>query len=90
MMRDTQTSGLPVLDPSGRILGSFSPGDLRAMMAEHFGALALPVGEFLALEHGTEWWGESRGQQRMAADLRLWMLLNLSEIICWSLSYLRF
>jgi len=22
-------------------------------MAEHFGSLALPVGEFLALEHGT-------------------------------------
>lgn len=29
-------------------------------MAEHFGALALPVGEFLALEHGTEFQGYSR------------------------------
>jgi len=25
----------------------------RTIMAEHFGSLALPVGEFLALEHGT-------------------------------------
>ncbi len=29
-------------------------------MAEHFGALALPVGEFLALEHGTEFVGYRR------------------------------
>lgn len=28
-------------------------------MAEHFGALSLPVGEFLALEHGTEFQGYS-------------------------------
>ena len=26
-------------------------------MSEHFGSLALPVGEFLALEHGTEYHG---------------------------------
>ncbi len=26
-------------------------------MAEHFGSLSLPVGEFLALEHGTEYHG---------------------------------
>lgn len=30
---------------------------LRTIMAEHFGALSLPVGEFLALEHGTEFVG---------------------------------
>jgi hypothetical protein len=29
-------------------------------MAEHFGALSLPVGEFLALEHGTEFVGYRR------------------------------
>jgi hypothetical protein len=28
------------------------------IMAEHFGSLALPVGEFLALEHGTGGWVE--------------------------------
>ena len=32
-------------------------------MAEHFGALALPVGEFLALEHGTEFVGYTRIQE---------------------------
>ena len=33
---------------------------MRTIMAEHFGALALPVGEFLALEHGTEFVGYRR------------------------------
>jgi len=31
-------------------------------VAEHFGAMALPVGEFLALEHGTEFWGVDRAE----------------------------
>lgn len=35
----------------------------RTIMAEHFGALSLPVGEFLALEHGTEFQGYSRIQE---------------------------
>lgn len=29
----------------------------RTFATEHFGALALPIGEFLALEHGTEYSG---------------------------------
>ena len=29
----------------------------RTIVSEHFGSLALPVGEFLALEHGLEYWG---------------------------------
>lgn len=29
-------------------------------MSEHFGSMALPVGEFLAKEHGTEFWGVDR------------------------------
>ena len=29
----------------------------RSIESEHFGSLALPVGEFLALEHGLEYWG---------------------------------
>ncbi len=41
----------------GRILGNFSVSELRSIVAEHFGSLALPVGEFLALEHGTEYAG---------------------------------
>lgn len=37
------------------------------MTAEHFGSLALPVGEFLALEHGTEYWGVSDHHHAAAA-----------------------
>ncbi|KIY91393.1 hypothetical protein MNEG_16571 [Monoraphidium neglectum] len=40
--------------------GNFSVSEMRTIMAEHFGALALPVGEFLALEHGTEFVGYRR------------------------------
>ena len=38
-------------------------------MAEHFGSLALPVGEFLALEHGTGGWvgGASVGSGHASA-----------------------
>ncbi|EFJ40899.1 hypothetical protein VOLCADRAFT_107937 [Volvox carteri f. nagariensis] len=39
----------------GRLLGNFSASEMRTMTAEHFGALALPVGEFLALENETEY-----------------------------------
>lgn len=39
------------------MIGNFGVSELRTITAEHFGALALPVGEFLALEHGTEYWG---------------------------------
>ena len=41
-------------------IGNFSVSEMRTIMAEHFGALALPVGEFLALEHGTEFVGYRR------------------------------
>lgn len=41
----------------------------RTIVAEHFGAMALPVGEFLALEHGTEFWGVDR------AELQAWSQL---------------
>jgi hypothetical protein len=54
-----------VVDGVGKIIGNLTrhAGWLlcvcRTIMAEHFGALALPVGEFLALEHGTEFQGYS-------------------------------
>ena len=38
-------------------------------MAEHFGAMALPVGEFLALEHGTEFWGVDRAELQARPQL---------------------
>ena len=40
----------------------------RTIMSEHFGSLALPVGEFLALEHGTEYHGCGRSWTRRSAD----------------------
>ena len=47
-------------------------GPYRTFVAEHFGALALPVGEFLALEHGTEYAGygihNSSDKDRIAAS----------------------
>ena len=39
-----------------------SVGVCSTIVAEHFGAMALPVGEFLALEHGTEFWGVDRAE----------------------------
>lgn len=38
---------------------NFSLSDLRCITPEHFGALALPVAEFIALENGTEFLGYS-------------------------------
>ncbi|KAG2439021.1 hypothetical protein HYH02_006549 [Chlamydomonas schloesseri] len=45
----------------GRLLGNFSASEMRTMTAEHFGALSLPVGEFLALEHDTEYVAAAAG-----------------------------
>lgn len=56
-MRRIGVSALAVLAGDGRLIGNFSASDLRTMLAEHFGALALPVGEYLAREHGTEFAG---------------------------------
>lgn len=37
-----------------------APSPHRSMTAEHFGALSLPVGEFLAMEHDTEYVAANR------------------------------
>ena len=42
---------------TGKLIGNFSATELRALTADHLGALALPVAEMLALEHGLEFWG---------------------------------
>ncbi|KAG1658931.1 hypothetical protein FOA52_003101 [Chlamydomonas sp. UWO 241] len=60
MMQDAGVSALAVLDPNGAIIGNFSASDLRTIQAGQFGALALPVGEFLALEHRVEFVGANR------------------------------
>ena len=44
-------SSLAVVGPDGRLIGNFSASEMRSITAEQFGALALPVGEFLARGH---------------------------------------
>eukprot|EP00877_Chromochloris_zofingiensis_P010625 jgi/Chrzof1/5816/Cz16g16260.t1 len=63
LMNDKQISAVAVVDGMNKIIGNFSISEMRTIMAEHFGALALPVGEFLALEHGTEFVGYTRIQE---------------------------
>ncbi|GBF97643.1 hypothetical protein Rsub_10519 [Raphidocelis subcapitata] len=60
LMHEKHISAVAVVDSVGKIIGNFSVSEMRTIMAEHFGALALPVGEFLALEHGTEFVGYRR------------------------------
>ncbi|KAI3425382.1 hypothetical protein D9Q98_009146 [Chlorella vulgaris] len=57
LMEEKGISAVAVVNAEGAIIGNFSISELRTIMAEHFGSLALPVGEFLALEHGTEYAG---------------------------------
>jgi len=57
LMEERGISAVAVTNTAGAIIGNFSVSELRTIMAEHFGSLALPVGEFLALEHGTEYAG---------------------------------
>lgn len=52
-------SGGPVLAPSGDLLANVSVSDLRSITADHLGVLALPVAEFLAVQHGTAYLGYS-------------------------------
>ncbi|GMH44300.1 hypothetical protein BSKO_12234 [Bryopsis sp. KO-2023] len=54
---DNHIGAVAVVNSTGKIIGNFSAADMRTITAEHFGSLALPVGEFLALEHGTEYSG---------------------------------
>jgi len=52
-------SGAPVVIDSGEVIANLSISDIRALTSEHFGVLALPVAEFLALEHHTAYIGYS-------------------------------
>lgn len=52
MMHKYDVSAVAVVDGAGRLMGSFSMSAMRSIVAEHFGALALPVAEFLALALG--------------------------------------
>lgn len=58
-MSDAGVSGAPVVTETGEAIANLSVSDIRALTSEHFGALALPVAEFLALEHHTSYIGYS-------------------------------
>lgn len=53
---------MAVVDSSGRLIGNFSVSDLRCITPGKFGALALPVGEFLARGHSVEYISYNRGE----------------------------
>eukprot|EP01026_Neomeris_dumetosa_P084093 TRINITY_DN981_c0_g1_i1.p1 TRINITY_DN981_c0_g1~~TRINITY_DN981_c0_g1_i1.p1 ORF type:complete len:694 (-),score=77.01 TRINITY_DN981_c0_g1_i1:202-2034(-) len=57
IIQEKGISAVAVVNSIGAIIGNFSVSELRTILAEHFGSLSLPVGEFLALEHGTEYSG---------------------------------
>jgi len=61
LMADKNISAIGV-ERDGCLIGNFSVSDMRAITADHFCSLALPVGEFLALEHGTEYAGYAAHQ----------------------------
>jgi CBS-domain-containing membrane protein len=46
-MRSKSISAVAVVDEEGCLLGNFSTSQMRTIMSEEFGALALPVSEFL-------------------------------------------
>ncbi|KAL4421528.1 hypothetical protein ABPG75_010819 [Micractinium tetrahymenae] len=61
-----QVSGAPVVTDRGELIANLSISDIRAITAEQFGALALPVAEFLAVEHGTAYLGYSASTSQHA------------------------
>eukprot|EP00798_Chlamydomonas_sp_ICE-L_P020678 gene20678-27473_t len=54
-MSAAKISSLAVVDSAGKMIGNFSMSEMRTIMAEQFGSLALPVGDFLALSNKTEY-----------------------------------
>jgi 5'-AMP-activated protein kinase regulatory gamma subunit len=54
VMKDKGLSSLGVVNHDGKLIGNFSASDFRSLTSEHFGSLALPLAEFLALSHHTE------------------------------------
>ncbi|KDD76450.1 hypothetical protein H632_c222p2, partial [Helicosporidium sp. ATCC 50920] len=58
-LAERHLSGGPVLAPDETLLANLSVSDLRALTAEHLSVLALPVAEFLAVQHNTSYLGYS-------------------------------
>uniref|UniRef100_A0A383VM92 CBS domain-containing protein n=1 Tax=Tetradesmus obliquus TaxID=3088 RepID=A0A383VM92_TETOB len=60
-------TGAPVLSSDGQIIANLSASDIRGIQTDHFGVLALPVAEFLAVKHGTSYLGYSQHSSKGAA-----------------------
>lgn len=58
-MAAQHVSASPVVTDEGELIANLSVSDLRALTSDHFGVLALPVAEFLAVEHHTAYIGYS-------------------------------
>ena len=80
-MRQSGLSAIDITDcsDSQKLIGNFSVSDLRSIQSEHFGSLALPVGEFLALEHGLEFWDIADHEQVKVSQIAP-ILLTLAQI----------
>jgi len=67
-MSQQGVSGAPVIseDEDGELIANISISDLRSLTSEHFGVLALPVAEFLALSHNTSYLGYATDRRRHA------------------------
>lgn len=56
-MTRASVSGSPVVTEEGEAIANLSISDLRGLTAEHFGLLALPVAEYIALKNGVQFVG---------------------------------
>ncbi|KAH7619934.1 hypothetical protein Ndes2526B_g05178 [Nannochloris sp. 'desiccata'] len=70
-MHKEKLSGIGIIGhPGGKLLGNLSASDLRGLIPEKFGALALPVGAFLLMMHPSNAGGmhhhiEKKGETRV-------------------------
>lgn len=68
MLLQNQINGAPVVTKEGELVANLSISDLRGLGSQHWGALALPVAEFLALEHATTYLGFSASPRHPSGD----------------------
>eukprot|EP00879_Flechtneria_rotunda_P027307 GHRR01029251.1.p1 GENE.GHRR01029251.1~~GHRR01029251.1.p1 ORF type:complete len:217 (-),score=88.02 GHRR01029251.1:250-900(-) len=59
-MATAGVTGAPVVSAAGELIANLSISDIRGIQPDHFGVLALPVAEFLAVKHGTSYLGYSQ------------------------------
>lgn len=65
-LADAGVTGAPVVSADGLLIANLSISDIRGIQPDHFGVLALPVAEFLAVKHGTSYLGYSQHSSNSA------------------------